>query len=117
MYKNIKEINTTVLIVKYKDSKVELITKTNEAGTVVKVKDKLLKCQQQEYPSPNIFKLIPGDNILDLLRSPDQIFYEELKQSAQTLIEKVDENVNKPDTVVFGNTQNADGPLALKTLL
>ena len=38
MHKTIKEINTIVLIIKYKNSKDKLITETNEAGTVVKVK-------------------------------------------------------------------------------
>lgn len=76
-----------------------LWTKNNEE----EASKKLQYCMEQHYPSPNMFKLIPPEDIKDLVLSPDQDFYVKAVEQAEELLEEIDCNVAKPDSVRLGD--------------
>ena len=58
-------------------------------------------CKKQNFPEPNIFKLLPGEAIIELLESADHNIYVQLKDYVDSLLQMITQNFEKSDSANF----------------
>ncbi|CAB9502120.1 expressed unknown protein [Seminavis robusta] len=75
-------------------------------GNNADASNQLDDCSKQDYPSPNIFDLVPHEDILKLLVNPHQLIQDGIMEYAWTFYDMVNSNLNKPDSIKLGDTRH-----------